>query len=350
MGAVRVPLRVVAGVAGVLAVVVVVVWAVSGGGEFWPRWAWFGLAVGVGARAAVGRAMRVPAGRRRRLALCAAVYSVLAPLEVTAWLLSGRGYFWPIWPLLGLSAGLGVYAWLTYQLPPAREQELSRRIDTLARTRRGALDSQATELQRIERDLHDGAQARMVSLGMSLGLAEHLLRSDPDAAAALVAEARASTLSALDELRTVMQTIHPPVLADRGLLGAIQALAVDLAVPVTVTSALPAQTPQAPAAIESALYFATAECLANVVKHSHATAAAVGLVYRDGTLVATVTDDGIGGASPDRGTGLGGVARRLEAFDGTMVVHSPAGGPTTVTMEVPCELSSPRISPSSGTG
>jgi signal transduction histidine kinase len=212
-------------------------------------------------------------------------------------------------------------------------------VEVLTRTRRGALDVQAAELQRIERDLHDGAQARLVSVAMNLGLAEELLSKDPQSLTELLAEARSSTLTALDDLRTVMRGIQPPVLADRGLEGAIRALALDLAVPVTVSGEIPGRVP---VPVESAAYFAVCECLANVVKHSGALQARVDLGYRDGVLSVVVRDDGVGGASLTAGSGLRGVARRLEVFDGTITLSSPVGGPTVVRMEVPCELSSPR--------
>jgi signal transduction histidine kinase len=156
----------------------------------------------------------------------------------------------------------------------------------------------------------------------------------------LLIEARSSTLTALDDLRTVMRGIQPPVLADRGLDGAIRALALGLAVPVTVEGAIPGRVP---VPVESAAYFAACECLANVVKHSGARHATVELGYGDGVLSVVVRDDGAGGASLATGSGLPGVARRLEVFDGTIALTSPAGGPTVVQMEVPCELSSPRI-------
>jgi signal transduction histidine kinase len=174
---------------------------------------------------------------------------------------------------------------------------------------------------------------------MSLGLAESLLVSKPHELPGLLTEARSTTLAALDDLRTLMRGIQPPVLADRGLEGAIRALALDVAVPVTVTGTLPGRPP---VPVESAVYFTAAECLANVVKHSGATSAWVGLRYGNGLLSVTVGDNGRGGARLDGGTGLQGVARRLESFDGTLDLSSPPGGPTTVTMEVPCELSSPR--------
>jgi signal transduction histidine kinase len=244
-----------------------------------------------------------------------------------------------VWPILGLTVVLAGHAWIRHSVPTTREQALANRVEVLTRTRRGALDVQAAELQRIERDLHDGAQARLVSVAMNLGLAEELLAKDPQSLPELLAEARFSTLTALDDLRTVMRGIQPPVLADRGLDGAIRALALGLAVPVTVSGEIPGRVP---VPVESAAYFAACECLANVVKHSGARQATVDLGYRDGVLSVVVRDDGAGGASLTAGSGLRGVARRLEVFDGTIALTSPPGGPTVVRMEVPCELSSPR--------
>jgi signal transduction histidine kinase len=314
-------------------------WAFGGQGYFWPRWIWFGLGIPVALAWSLRWAGQRPPGRPRRLAVHAAISVVVAALEIVAWLLTGLGLFWPIFPILVLAALYAGHAWLLPRLAPERERELLQRVSALTRSRSGALDIQAAELRRIERDLHDGAQARIVSLGMSLGLAAKLVRTDPDATASLLDEARASTVAALDELRDVVHGIHPPVLADRGLAGAVEALALDLAVPVRVTADVPARLP---APVESAAYFATAECLANVVKHSGAHRAWVDLAYRDGRLTVLVGDDGHGGARLDHGSGLSGVARRLEAFDGTVQVDSPAGGPTAITMEVPCASSSPR--------
>ena len=317
-----------------------VIWAAVGKyGTFWPRWVYFGIAVALWLQIALREAWGRPRGRDRRLAVHAALDAVVMPLVIVVWALAGFGYFWPVFPVTSLGIVFALHALLEYQRPDNRERELTSRIDTLTRTRRGALDTQAAELRRIERDLHDGAQARLVSLGMSLGLAEKLLATDPEGAARLLAEARTSTLSALDDLRTVMQAIHPSVLADRGLPGAIEALALDVSVPVDVHYDV---VGTAPPPIESAMYFAIAECLANVVKHSHARHASVRVEYRAGTLVATVADDGNGGARIGAGSGLAGIASRLEAFDGNVTLRSPSGGPTIVTMEVPCELSSER--------
>ncbi|HTJ37309.1 MAG TPA: sensor domain-containing protein [Dactylosporangium sp.] len=235
-------------------------------------------------------------------------------------------------------------------LGPTRSAVLSVRVDRLTQTRTQVVDAQAAELRRIERDLHDGAQARIVALGMSLGMAEDLVRHDPDAAQALIAEARQASTKALAELRLLVRGIHPPVLAERGLLGGLRALALTLPLPVAV-EAVDGELPgRPPAPVESAAYFAAAEALANVVKHSGATAAWVSLTYFGGALYVSVGDDGVGGAAARAGSGLAGVEKRLAAFDGSLRVDSPPGGPTVLTMELPCALSSPKISPSSATG
>jgi signal transduction histidine kinase len=225
-------------------------------------------------------------------------------------------------------------------------ERLEQRVVVLTETRSQTIDHAAAELRRIERDLHDGAQARLVGLGMTLGMASELLERDPDGARKILDEARHTTGAALGDLRDVVHGIHPPVLADRGLQSAVEALSLDLALPVAVTGAL---SDRPPPPVESAVYFAVAECLANVGKHAHARHAWVDLAVDDGVLRALVGDDGCGGADPSAGSGMQGVARRLAAFDGTMRVSSPTGGPTLVTLEVPCDSSSPRTLPSSGT-
>jgi signal transduction histidine kinase len=238
------------------------------------------------------------------------------------------------------------YARLTHAfLAPTEKSRLANRIAQLTESRADTVDSQAAELRRIERDLHDGAQARLVSLGMSLGMAEVLLKSDPNAAQELLAEAREATGLALSELRDVVRGIHPPVLADRGLDGAVRALAMASALPVEVSIDLPGRPP---APVESAVYFAVAESLTNAAKHSGGTSVWIRITYTAGRLGMMVGDDGRGGAISRSGGGLHGIERRLAAFDGTMVLASPIGGPTIVTMELPCELSSVKISPSSG--
>jgi len=276
----------------------------------------------------------------------------------------GYGVFWPIESfgeamlampqgVFFLGIGLSAAPWLLEVnamfaklfLAPTKAAELRLRVAQLTVTRADTVDAQAAELRRIERDLHDGAQARLVSLGMTIGLAEEMIERNPAAARKLLAEAREASGTALLELRNLVRGIHPPVLAERGLDGAVRALALSLPLPVKVEMELPGR-PETP--VESAAYFATAEALANVVRHSGAKTAAVAIRYADGRLSTVVLDDGVGGANPTRGTGLRGIERRLAAFDGTMTLYSPQGGPTVVTMELPCVLSSPKTSPSSG--
>jgi signal transduction histidine kinase len=297
------------------------------------------------------------------IAVAVPLYGLAGVLLLPLWLhlggvWFGYGLFWPTanlteaWlalpqGLVILAAGLAVAPLLRAVdvrftrlfLAPTRAAELRLRVAHLTTTRADAIDAQAAELRRIERDLHDGAQARMVSVGMTIGLAERLVRRDPAAALKLLAEARTSSTEALVELRHLVRGIHPPVLAERGLEGAVQALALSLPVRTAVVSKLPGRldTP-----VESAMYFAVAEALANMGRHSRARSAWVTIGHADGVLVVEVGDDGVGGADATRGTGLLGIERRLDAFDGTISVSSPPDGPTVVTMEVPCVLSSPR--------
>jgi signal transduction histidine kinase len=243
---------------------------------------------------------------------------------------------------VGIQGGLLILAsvWCGWKLlqdvKVPREVELKQRVEVLARTRADAVDSAAAELRRIERDLHDGAQARLVALGMNLRVAERLFRTDPDAALSLVSEARDASSRALTDLRALVRGIYPPVLADRGLVDAIRALALELPLPAVVEAGLPGK-PELPVA--SAAYFSVAEALTNVTKHAGADGVRIQLSYERGILRAQVTDDGVGGADPSQGTGLRGVERRLAAFDGILAISSPAGGPTIVVIEVPCALS-----------
>ena len=216
---------------------------------------------------------------------------------------------------------------------PTGEAALHRRIGTLEEARTETLDHSAAELRRIERDLHDGAQAHLVALGMNLGMAEELMPRDPQAARALIADARESSRAALAELRSLVRGIHPPVLADRGLAGAVQALALAQPHPVEVDVQLPDRPP---APLESAMYFAIAEALTNSAKHACARGGWVWVRHEQATLTAMVGDDGVGGAQMVPGGGLAGVQRRMAAFDGTVTVSSPAGGPTIVTIGAPC--------------
>jgi signal transduction histidine kinase len=250
----------------------------------------------------------------------------------------------PFWPF-GLGFGLPALAlapfagpallraqalWARALLAPT---DVGERISTLTETRARVSDDAAAELRRIERDLHDGAQARLAAVGLSLGMAEDLVRRDPDEAVALLAEAREHSGAALAELRSLVRGILPPVLAERGLGDALRALAYAAPIPVEVRSDLASRLP---APRESALYFGIAEALANVLKHSGAARARIDVVRRGDRIVAETWDDGAGGADVEAGQGLAGVRRRLAAFDGTLTVDSPVGGQTRVVLEVPC--------------
>ena len=226
-------------------------------------------------------------------------------------------------------------------LTPDGEAELASRVRQLTQTRTEALDTGAAEIRRIERDLHDGAQARLVAMGMTLDAAGQIIDSNPEAARALVHEARDASVKALAELRALVRGIHPPVLADRGLADAIRALALDSPMRIHLASEL---TGRPPAPVESAAYFAVSELLANVSKHAEARQTWVDIRHTDEMLRIGVTDNGHGGAEPARGTGLRGIERRLASFDGVVAISSPPGGPTAVTMEIPCALSSPKTS------
>ncbi|NED11527.1 sensor histidine kinase [Streptomyces sp. SID9124] len=238
-----------------------------------------------------------------------------------------------VWPALPYTARLlanADRAMVRGMLSPS--DDLERRIAELESDRGVVVDTAAADLRRIERDLHDGAQARLVALAMGLGLAKEKLTDDPEAAARMVEEAHGEVKVALQELRDLARGIHPAVLTDRGLDAALSAIASRCTVPVTVRVDLPGRPAQA---IEGIAYFTVSELLQNVSKHSGARTASVD-VWRSGDrLLIQVGDDGRGGASMDGGTGMAGLAERLDAVDGVFVLDSPAGGPTTVTAELP---------------
>lgn len=217
-----------------------------------------------------------------------------------------------------------------------RERELARRVDRLTETRHDAVDTSAAELRRIERDLHDGAQARLVAMGMDLGTIEAMIEKNPAKAKEMIAKARQNSGEALTELRDLVRGIHPPVLAERGLGDAVKALALRLPVQTDVDVELFGRAEEP---VESAAYFAVSEALTNTIKHAGADRVWVDIHHAEGMLRVAVTDNGKGGASIGAGSGLSGIERRLGTFDGVLAVSSPAGGPTMVTMEIPCELS-----------
>ena len=285
---------------------------------------------------------------------------------VTGWLLTYWMYWWTLpeaalpewgpgnrldtWGWAALAAGIGVVLlfvvpWICAALAqaqarlacvvlgPTDRQRLAGRVDELSRTRAAAADAQAAELRRIERDLHDGAQARLVSMTMDLGLAQEKLESDPDSARHLVDRAQSEARTAIVELRQLVAGIYPAVLADRGLDAALSSIAAVSPIPVALDVQLPERVPPA---VEVAAYFVVAETLANVAKHSGATRATVRIRLEGSTLAVDVSDDGRGGADPEGGTGLKGLADRVAALDGTVRIASPAGGPTLVRAEIPC--------------
>ena len=217
-------------------------------------------------------------------------------------------------------------------LSPSREAALEARVGELAATRAGAVDAAAAELQRIERDLHDGAQARLVALALDLGLAEERFERDPDGARELVGEAREEAKRALAELRDLARGLRPSLLAERGLGPALTALAARSPIPASVDLDIPERLSQA---LENTTWFVVSEALANAGKHSGAQRALVHVGRAGDRLVVEVIDDGKGGARAD-GDGLSGLRKRVEALDGTLSVTSPAGGPTSIRAELPC--------------
>ncbi|AIV35236.1 sensor domain-containing protein [Streptomyces sp. MPA0124] len=253
-------------------------------------------------------------------------------LDAVAALLLGVG-----WTaiLLGLGPGMA-----RLQAAPARrllaagpDTDLSLRVAELTATRAAALDAHATELRRIERSLHDGAQNRLVSVTVLLGAARRMAARDPAGADELLERAQSAAEQALAELRSVARGILPPVLADRGLAGALSGLAADCGVPCRVEADVPERCA---AAVEATAYFVVAEALTNVAKHSGAGRASVTARARGGRLRLRVEDDGRGGADEDGGSGLTGIRRRVAALDGTLRLTSPPGGPTVLEVDLPC--------------
>ncbi|WP_030682426.1 sensor histidine kinase [Streptomyces sp. NRRL B-1347] len=236
--------------------------------------------------------------------------------------------------LLAYTAGLlaGAQVRTAHFLLAPREEPLTRHVVELTRSRARLVDAFEAERRRIERDLHDGAQQQLVALTMTLGLAELELGDGNPAAAELLARGRGEARRALDQLRDLVRGIHPQVLTDHGLAAAVTEVALRHPVPVTVDVDLP----RLPDAVETTAYFTVTEALTNAAKHSGATDVQVWGRLRDERLTLKITDDGRGGADPAQGTGLTGLADRLAILRGRLTVSSPAGGPTELTVEVPC--------------
>jgi signal transduction histidine kinase len=325
-----------AAVDAVVVFVLILIWAMTSAGYFWPIWVALPLGAALATHAWSVALTEHPSlvdrfRGSRTLAMSVGVGVALEAFLIAIWLITNHGYFWPMWPLLAILVILGLLAVVAPMSSPGRA-EMAERIETLETSRAGAVDLQESELRRIERDLHDGAQARLVALGMSLGMAEQKLAEDPERAGELLAEARVGAEHALRELRDLARGIHPPVLADRGLDAALASLVnatpmrVDLSVDIGK---------RAPAAVETAAYFVVAEALANAAKHARAEHMDIRVARVGDTLGVSVQDDGVGEANPN-GTGLLGMRRRVEALDGTLAVTSPRGGPTTIIAELPC--------------
>ncbi|MFE7113573.1 sensor histidine kinase [Streptomyces sp. NPDC057575] len=221
-------------------------------------------------------------------------------------------------------------------LGPSRTEKLARRLADLAESRAGVLDAADAERRRIERDLHDGAQQRLVSLAVNLGLARSTLGDLPEEARKVIDEAHREAKEAIAELNDLVRGLHPAVLEDRGLDAALSGVAARLPIPVRVAVDLPRRPSPT---VEAVAYFVVSEALTNVVKHAQATRADVTVERIGETLLVVVADDGAGGAdlaTADGGTGLAGLAKRVASVDGTFSCRSPAGGPTVITVELPC--------------
>ncbi|MFB8087432.1 sensor histidine kinase [Streptomyces sp. NPDC055992] len=218
-------------------------------------------------------------------------------------------------------------------LEPSPEARLAERVGELSESRAGVLDAHGAELRRIERDLHDGTQARLVAIAMRLGVAREELPDDAGALATLLQEAHEGAEEAMAELRNVIRTMYPPILADRGLEGAVSAVTAGTGIPADVEVG---ELGRLPAAVEAAAYFIVAETLTNAAKYSGATQVTVRLTRPAETLLVEVTDNGLGGIDETLGSGVIGIRRRAAALDGTVLISSPVGGPTAVTVELPC--------------
>jgi signal transduction histidine kinase len=312
-----------------------IIWGAAGGGYYWPMWVWLGVGIPIGVHVLLRFALSRPASAAHALAIHAASSGLLAVVLSLIWAMTDSPTFWPKWALIVLGVSVTVHALIAYadRLPGRRrEAQLAERVGELTRTRQGALDVQAAELRRIERDLHDGAQARLVALSLLLGRTEERLRDRPEEAE-MVRRARTEASAAIGELRDLARGIAPPVLADRGLAAAVESLGRRAATPVTV-EASELRTRPLPV-VETAAYFVVAESLTNVAKHAAGAAAHVHLFQEHGRLVIEIADQGPGGADPDGG-GLTGLRHRVEALDGELTVFSAAATGTTIRAELPC--------------
>jgi signal transduction histidine kinase len=314
------------------------IWTLDGRGYFWPAWAWLGLGVLVLVDLGAAWAWRQQRGPVRRVAcvwtLVGVAGAILVSTWLLTWLLTDDKSFWPAWALLGLATAGSAYSLIALQdrvLVAHGRRALRARVEMLTRTRRQAVDAQAAELRRIERDLHDGAQARLVALTLQLGRAELRVEDRPDVRG-LIRDAQREVHLAIAELRDLARGLVPPLLADRGLVAAVESLAARYGLGTSID----ARTHRSLApAIESAAYFVIAEALTNTAKHAGARRSWVVLREERGGLAVLVGDDGCGGADA-LGSGLAGLRARVEALDGSLRVRSPAGEGTQLEALLPC--------------
>jgi signal transduction histidine kinase len=320
------------------AVLLAAIWAIDGEGYFWPAWAWLGLGDLVLLDFTAAWAWRQTPGPVRRVAwvwsLVGSAAVILVFTWLLTWLLAGAHTFWPAWALLGLATAGSGYSLIALHdrvLVAHGRRALRARIDMLTRTRRQAVDAQAAELRRIERDLHDGAQARLVALTLQLGRAELRAHEQPELRR-LIGEAQREAQHAIGELRDLARGIVPPLLADRGLVAAVESLAARYGLGTSTNASIHRRL--APA-VESAAYFVVSEALTNTAKHARAARSWVLLRHEHRSLIVLVGDDGDGGADP-AGSGLAGLRARVEALDGSLAVESPVGAGTLVEARLPC--------------
>ncbi|WP_208636044.1 sensor histidine kinase [Amycolatopsis thailandensis] len=262
---------------------------------------------------------------------CAAVIAAIVVCASTTSASAGIG-------VCLLVVGLSIAPWTWRLVVPLARRWLAPAADEKSpadwKTQRADLSAaHDAEIRRIERDLHDGAQARLVAVGLDLAAAERLVKADPERAEAMLKAAREGTRASLNELRDLVRGVYPPVLVERGLVPAIRAAALDGPLDVTVTGD---DGLRLPSPLAAALFFATGELLTNVTKHAHTDHAAVTIASDTEFVTITVRDTGAGGASPRPGSGLDGIRRRLDVFDAVLDIHSPVGGPTTITVRMPC--------------
>jgi signal transduction histidine kinase len=334
--------RVIRWSARLVAILVLGIWALSSASlPFWPAWVWIGLAIPLWLDGSIRWARRRPRGPVRQAAVVWSVAGVVEATLIAIWVLewinSGSPpYFWPAWPLLGFLAFGSAHSIIVLHDQvdaTAARAALAARVETLSRSRREAANAEAAELGRIERDLHDGAQARLVALSMQLGRAELALEDQP-AAQQLVQDARKEASRAISDLRSLSRGIVPPLLSDRGLAAAARALVAQHGAEFEVAG--PLEHERLPAPVERCAYFVVAESLTNAVKHAAASRVCVRLALAGNELVVTVADNGRGGANA-AGSGLSGLRTRVESVGGTLRIASVPGEGTALEARIPCE-------------